>query len=140
MAQNKALYRLPDKGLFGGVIAGIAEYLDIDASIARLLFLFITLATGIVPGVITYIVMLIILPTPVQGSSSQPNSATKKTISNTNDPHPSPDTTSRNIIGGGFIVLGLWYLLAVLSVIPGPELHTIAPILLIIFGVLLLKK
>lgn len=85
MTQSKTLYRLPDQGLFGGVIAGIADYLDIDASIARLLFLFITLATGLVPGVIIYIVMLIILPKPAGESSIQPNKATEKASNKTSN-------------------------------------------------------
>jgi phage shock protein C len=45
-----------------GVCAGLAQYLDLDVTLARILCIFITLATGVCPGVITYLLAWIIIP------------------------------------------------------------------------------
>ena len=46
----------------GGVCAGLAHYLDLDVSLVRILWCFITLACGIVPGLIAYVLGWIIVP------------------------------------------------------------------------------
>jgi phage shock protein C len=45
-----------------GVCAGLAHYLDLDTSLVRILFFFITLACGIFPGVVAYMLGWIIIP------------------------------------------------------------------------------
>jgi phage shock protein C len=45
-----------------GVCAGLAQYFDLDVSVVRILCFFITLATGICPGVVTYLLAWIIVP------------------------------------------------------------------------------
>jgi phage shock protein C len=45
-----------------GVCAGIAEHIDLDASLVRLLWVLITLTSGFFPGIITYILAWIIIP------------------------------------------------------------------------------
>ena len=46
----------------GGVCAGLAHYLDLDTSLVRILVFFITLACGIVPGVVAYVLGWVIIP------------------------------------------------------------------------------
>src|ERR1035437_8209301 len=46
----------------GGVCAGLAHYLDLDVSLVRILWFFITLACGIFPGVVAYVLGWIIIP------------------------------------------------------------------------------
>ena len=46
----------------GGVCAGLAEYLELDTSLVRILWFFITLACGIFPGVVAYVLGWIIIP------------------------------------------------------------------------------
>lgn len=46
----------------GGVCAGLAQYLDLDTSLVRILWFFITLACGIFPGVVAYVLGWIIIP------------------------------------------------------------------------------
>jgi phage shock protein C len=46
----------------GGVCAGLAQHLDLDVSLVRILWFFITLACGIVPGVVAYMLGWIIIP------------------------------------------------------------------------------
>ncbi len=59
MQSRKKLYRSQDK-MLGGVCAGVADYFDIDPSIARLLFAFFVLCGG--GGILLYIIMWIIVP------------------------------------------------------------------------------
>ncbi len=46
----------------GGVCAGLAQYLDLDTSLVRILWFFITLACGIFPGLVAYVLAWIIIP------------------------------------------------------------------------------
>ncbi|MFH1448660.1 MAG: PspC domain-containing protein [Candidatus Micrarchaeota archaeon] len=62
MAKNtekKRLYRSCDDKMFGGVCAGIAEYLDTDPTIIRVLWV---LGSFWGPGVLLYIILWIIIP------------------------------------------------------------------------------
>jgi phage shock protein C len=45
-----------------GVCAGLAQYLDLDIALVRVLTVLVTFALGIAPGVIAYIVAWIIVP------------------------------------------------------------------------------
>ncbi len=57
---TKRLYRSKDDRMIAGVCAGLAEYLDIDPTIVRLLF-----ALGLIAGGATfwaYLVMMMVVP------------------------------------------------------------------------------
>ena len=45
-----------------GVCSGIAEHIELDASLVRLIWVLVTLASGFFPGVVTYILAWIIIP------------------------------------------------------------------------------
>lgn len=59
---QKTLKRIPEKGIIAGVIAGFAEYVVVDVTVLRILFVLFVLATGFFPGVIAYIVAVVIMP------------------------------------------------------------------------------
>ena len=59
---NKKLYRSKTDRKISGLCGGIAEYLGIDSTILRILWILIVVFTGIVPGVLAYIVTLFIVP------------------------------------------------------------------------------
>ncbi len=62
--KTKRLYRSGKEKIFGGVCGGIAEYLNIDPTIVRLVLIALTLAllpVGAI-GVIFYIIAWIIMP------------------------------------------------------------------------------
>jgi phage shock protein C len=46
----------------GGVCAGLAHYIELDVSLVRILWFFITLACGIFPGIVAYVLGWIIIP------------------------------------------------------------------------------
>lgn len=72
----KKLMRSRGDRKIGGVCAGLAHYLDLDVSLVRILWFFITLACGIFPGLVAYILGWIIIPEePLllpMGASQQP--------------------------------------------------------------------
>ena len=59
------IHKSEDK-VIAGVIGGFAEYFDVNVTILRLGYVFATVATGIMPGMITYIVAAVIMPAPEQ--------------------------------------------------------------------------
>lgn len=58
----KKIYRLQSNKMIGGVCAGLADYLDIDATLIRLLFVAVGLLTAIFPMLLFYVVAWIIVP------------------------------------------------------------------------------
>jgi phage shock protein C len=61
---EKKLYRSTSNRLLAGVCGGIAEYFNIDATLLRLFWMLIVIFTGIFPGVIAYILAIVIMPLP----------------------------------------------------------------------------
>ena len=63
MTSGKRLFRRPSAGRLGGVCAGIAEYLDTDVTLIRLLWIVLSIVPGaIVGGIVAYVVAWIIVP------------------------------------------------------------------------------
>lgn len=57
----KKLYLSKDRKI-AGVCGGIGDFIDIDPSVVRLAWILMTVVTGIVPGVIAYILAAVIIP------------------------------------------------------------------------------
>ena len=60
--RNKKIYRNAKDGWLGGVLEGLAEYLNIDVVVLRLLFIFFLIGTGIMPGVLGYVIAWVLIP------------------------------------------------------------------------------
>ena len=60
--EMKKLYRSVDDGRVAGTCAGLGEYLSIDPVVIRLAWIALTFMTGLVPGVLAYLVAWIIVP------------------------------------------------------------------------------
>lgn len=60
MNNQKRLYRSTQDRMFAGVCGGIAEYLDVDPTLVRLVFVALAFMGG--PGPIIYIVLMLIVP------------------------------------------------------------------------------
>ena len=58
----KKLYMSESNKKIFGVCGGIAQAYDIDSNVVRLAAVFLCIATGILPGVITYLVSWFIVP------------------------------------------------------------------------------
>lgn len=66
----KKLYRPQTQKMIGGVCAGLADYLDVDVNIMRLLFVAVSLLTALLPMVIFYIIAWIIVPVEAESAKS----------------------------------------------------------------------
>ena len=60
MSNGKKIYRSSDR-VIAGVCGGLAEYLDVDATIVRLVYALFTVTT-IFSGAILYIIAWLIVP------------------------------------------------------------------------------
>lgn len=62
MTEPKRLMRDTQKGMIGGVCAGMAEYLDVDVTLVRVLYVVLSVVTAAFPGILVYILLWIIMP------------------------------------------------------------------------------
>lgn len=78
MATNtspKKLYLSSKDKKLAGVCGGLGEYFGVDATPIRLAWVFITLITGAIPGIIAYVVAAIVIPHQPTETSSRAKSS-----------------------------------------------------------------
>lgn len=80
LKRRKKLYRDTDKGVFGGVCAGLGHYFGIDAVWIRILFAILLFGFGV--GLIPYIVLWIAMPAAVTTAEKLEMTGEPVTISN----------------------------------------------------------
>jgi phage shock protein C len=59
---QKALRRSRSNRRIAGVVAGLADYLGMDVSLARVLYVLISICSAAFPGILVYIIMWIVVP------------------------------------------------------------------------------
>jgi phage shock protein PspC (stress-responsive transcriptional regulator) len=93
---DKKLYRSMNNKIIGGVCGGIGGYLKIDATIIRLVWLFLLIAAGHFRGafVILYIAAWIIMPARPAGEEEPAYTGAR-------------DKGVAILIGGGFVIYGM---------------------------------
>ena len=69
---KKRLYRSRDDQVIAGVVAGIAEYFDHDPTLWRLAVVFLIIVSGIMPGLLVYIIAWIVIPIAPTETESVP--------------------------------------------------------------------
>ena len=57
----KKLYRSSNR-IMAGVCGGIAEYFDLDPTLIRVLYVFLSLFSVGFPGLLLYIILMILIP------------------------------------------------------------------------------
>lgn len=62
MASEKKLYKKTSEKKICGVCAGLAEYLNMDVTVVRLLFVLLSLFTTGFPGILVYVIMALLCP------------------------------------------------------------------------------
>jgi phage shock protein PspC (stress-responsive transcriptional regulator) len=67
MAQTRKLYRSRTDRKLAGVCGGLAQYLNADPTLIRVLFVVLALLGG--PGLVIYLVLWIIVPEEPQGTA-----------------------------------------------------------------------
>jgi phage shock protein C len=56
-----------------GICAGLGNYLGMDPIVVRLVWVFLTFVSGIVPGILVYVLAWIIVPEAPEGHAVVPN-------------------------------------------------------------------
>ncbi|MCJ7856891.1 PspC domain-containing protein [Lachnospiraceae bacterium NSJ-143] len=59
---NKKLYRVEKGKKICGVCLGIANYLNVDVTMVRIIWAAVTFFTSIIPGILLYIICAFIMP------------------------------------------------------------------------------
>lgn len=62
MDKNKRLYRSEKNRVLAGICGGLGEYFEIDPVLVRLVWLLVVVFTGVVPGLLAYLIAVYIIP------------------------------------------------------------------------------
>jgi len=62
MAEGERLTRSRSNKMIAGVIAGIARYFGMDVTVARVLYVVLSVVSVAFPGFLVYIILWIIMP------------------------------------------------------------------------------
>jgi len=60
--EGRRLYRSRTDRMVGGVLGGLAVYLGMEATLLRIIFALLAVVSGFGPGIIAYIVAMVIVP------------------------------------------------------------------------------
>lgn len=60
--EPKRLYRSRSERMLAGICAGLAHYANLDPTVMRVIFVLVTLATGLAAGIIAYIALWVVIP------------------------------------------------------------------------------
>ncbi len=60
--ETKRLYRSEKNKVLAGVIGGLGEYFNVDPTLLRLVWLLIVVFTGFIPGILVYILAVLVVP------------------------------------------------------------------------------
>jgi phage shock protein C len=122
MNMAKRLYRSRTNSMIGGVCGGLGEYLNVDATIMRLVAVLLIFADGI--GLIAYIIAWIIVP-------RNPELEAEVVA-------PERSEFNRLLPGLALIAVGLIFLLN--NLIPWFHFSHLWPLVLIVLGIFILTK
>ena len=59
----RPLHRRRENEKLAGVCSGLAEYFDLDVTLVRVIYVIATFLTGIIPGLLLYVVLALLIPT-----------------------------------------------------------------------------
>ncbi len=59
---KKKLYRSKSKKMLGGVIGGLSDYVQIDVTLLRILFVILLFTTAFFPFGLIYLIMIFVVP------------------------------------------------------------------------------
>lgn len=150
---NRRLYRSRTDSVIGGVAGGVAEYLDLDPSIVRIVWAILVIVTAGVFFVL-YLVMWVVVPEtpagPYQRVASEP--AGEPAPGSSEAPAPevraaewSARQAERSRSGGGggtagpvifgllLVAIGAWFLVD--EYLPAIDMDLVWPLALVVIGV-----
>jgi phage shock protein C len=153
------LYRSRDERVLFGVAGGVAEWLDVDPALVRIVFALLVLTAGV--GFLLYIIMAIVIPEEpaYAGGMAAPTEPAAAPAADPGTPTVAPagqawmdaraarraarrarraEEGGRGVVifGAILIVVGAWFL--VRRYVPALDGELLGPIVLIVIGALLL--
>lgn len=140
METTNRLYRSTTDKVIGGVSGGLADYLNIDPVIVRIMFVLLAIFGG--SGVLVYIILWIVIPEKKYNFGTTVNenitvTAEGEDSSVTDPPGVERKKNSSLIAGIALIAFGLLFLMD--RLLPMYDLWDFWPLLLVAAGVLLIK-
>jgi phage shock protein PspC (stress-responsive transcriptional regulator) len=137
---KKRLYRSRTNQKIAGVCGGIAEYLDLDPTVVRIVFVLLAFVNG--GGIIAYLVCWIAMPLePLQEQGTHPHAVMESpTATALSDGEVSTSRVSRRIgVGLGIVLIVIGLSLLLERYIPWYK-GNVVPLLLIVGGAMLLSR
>jgi phage shock protein C len=145
---TERLYRSRDDRMLTGVAGGVAELLDIDPSLIRIVWLLVAILTGGI-ALLVYIVMAIVVPErpvgldssapPAPGSApagGAPHADGTSSAGRRSSRDPADRARAGFVIGAVLVVVGILFLIR--ELIPALDLGLWWPIAAIALGILLI--
>jgi phage shock protein C len=59
---RRKLFRSKKEKIVAGVLAGIARYYQVDATLVRIIFIVLLSFSGFLPGILAYVIAAIVIP------------------------------------------------------------------------------
>lgn len=137
----RKLYRSEKDKWIAGVLGGLGEYLDVDATILRIAYIVFTIASA-GAGIIGYILAVIVIPKSPMGHQPPQEAKTEggsTSMAETSSPSQSADRRSNAPMVVGIILVGLGVLFLFNNFID-IHWHLFWPAILIVIGLVLLGK
>ncbi len=144
--QRSGFYRSSNQQVIGGVAAGIADHMNTDPTIIRILFIVVALFGG--GGVLIYLILWIALPSGITTSYNQPinfNNMEKENTDQGKNENFNPDKPWNHNKDNGSLIAGL--ILITLGLIfladhflPRVDFGDLWPIILLVVGIIMIKS
>lgn len=137
---ERKLYRLPEKGKLAGVAAGLADYVAVDVTLVRLIFVAAALFTA-GGALLVYIVLAIVLPTPTEPKNAPLDVSDK--VEHLAEEMKTSGRAQRagNYVGIALVIFGVWLLIG--QIFPGwfaLQWSYLWPLLVIFLGVWIITR
>lgn len=63
-SKPRRLTRSNRNKMIAGVCGGLAEYLNVDPTVMRVLYVLVSILSAVFPGIVAYIVLMFLMPPP----------------------------------------------------------------------------
>jgi phage shock protein PspC (stress-responsive transcriptional regulator) len=64
MSTHRPLRRSRSNRMIAGVVGGLADYFGLDPTLARIIYVLVSIFSAAFPGILVYIVLWVVMPRP----------------------------------------------------------------------------
>ena len=138
MENSNKLYRSNTEKIIGGVSGGLADYLNIDVVIIRIIFVLLALFGG--GGVLIYLILWIAIPAQSIYYNTMKQMSDSETIPDEEAAQVKhPNKQSNTALGAGIVLIIIGLLFLADRLMPFYNLIDFWPVILIAAGVIIIK-